>query len=226
MAAFFQLLFALTAARMLHRKETSNVVDRLRAINRFIRINAEGKGDLTQRLKPNEFENDETRELAKWINNMIDSLESIMLRVKSAANDVLTSQHVLNKSAGITADSTERVSLNVQEMIRSIRSQLKDIDIAKDVAGEMRLQLRQMEMEAARQIATAQSEVERIGDKMHHISSKVQETNESIRTFMHTAEQIRSVLIAIEEISAQTHLLALNASIEAARVANTAGASP
>ncbi|ALS20901.1 methyl-accepting chemotaxis protein [Paenibacillus naphthalenovorans] len=218
MAAFFQLLFALTAARMLHRKETRNVVDRLRAINRFIRINAEGKGDLTQRLKPNEFENDETRELAKWINNMIDSLESIMLRVKSAANDVLTSQHVLNKSAGITADSTERVSLNVQEMIRSIRSQLKDIDIAKDVAGEMRLQLRQMEMEAARQIATAQSEVERIGDKMHHISSKVQETNESIRTFMHTAEQIRSVLIAIEEISAQTHLLALNASIEAARV--------
>jgi methyl-accepting chemotaxis protein len=53
---------------------------------------------------------------------------------------------------------------------------------------------------------------------MQHISSKVQQSNETIRTFIHTAEQIRTVLNTIEEISAQTHLLALNASIEAARV--------
>lgn len=217
-AGLFHLIFGLLSVAFLHKKASTRVVERLQAINRFIRINAEGEGDLTQRLIPNDFENDETRELAKWINNMIDSLENIMLRVKHASDDVRSSQHALIHSTTVTAESTERVNQNMHVMLRSIRRQLKDIDVAKDVAGEMREQLRNIEQEADRQIATAQGEVERIGDKMQHISAKVQQSNETIRTFIHTAEQIRTVLNTIEEISAQTHLLALNASIEAARV--------
>lgn len=217
-AGLFHILFGMLSIFFVHKKATGRVVERLQAINRFIRINAEGEGDLTQRLKPNDFENDETRELAKWINNMIDSLENIMLRVKHASDDVRSSQHAMIRSTTVTAESTERVNQNMHVMLRSIRRQLKDIDVAKDVAGEMREQLRSIEQEADRQIATAQGEVERIGDKMQHISAKVQQSNETIRTFIHTAEQIRTVLHTIEEISAQTHLLALNASIEAARV--------
>ncbi|UUZ91539.1 methyl-accepting chemotaxis protein [Paenibacillus sp. P25] len=75
-----------------------------------------------------------------------------------------------------------------------------------------------MEEKASEQIAVAQGEVERIGEKMQQITSKVAETNTTIRSFMETTRQIRDVLQVIEEISAQTNLLALNASIEAARV--------
>mgnify|MGYP001297358819 CR=1 FL=1 len=217
-AGMFHLIFGVLSVAYVQKNATGKVVERLQAINRFIRINAEGEGDLTQRLKPNDFENDETRELAKWINNMIDSLENIMLRVKQASDDVRSSQHAMIRSTTVTAESTERVNQNMHVMLRSIRRQLKDIDVAKDVAGEMREQLRTIEQEADRQIATAQGEVERIGDKMQHISVKVKQSNETIRTFINTAEQIRTVLHTIEEISAQTHLLALNASIEAARV--------
>ncbi|GGG84974.1 hypothetical protein GCM10010918_48630 [Paenibacillus radicis (ex Gao et al. 2016)] len=217
-AGGFVLLFGLILTGTLQRKESNRVVGHLSRINRFIRINAEGKGDLTQRLKLTEFDNDESRELAKWINNMIDSLEGIMLQVKLAASDVLSSQHVMNESAAVTAKSTERVSGQVGEMIGSIRLQLKDIDMAKEAADAMRDTLRALEFQAAEQIAVAQSEVDRIGEKMQHISSKVGDTNDTIRRFMHTVDEIRSVLQVIEEISAQTNLLALNASIEAARV--------
>ncbi|MFF2092557.1 methyl-accepting chemotaxis protein [Paenibacillus sp. NPDC058174] len=217
-AGGFVLLFGLAVSGTLQRKESNRVVGHLSRINRFIRINAEGKGDLTQRLKLAEFDNDESRELAKWINNMIDSLEGIMLQVKLAASDVLSSQHTMNESAAVTAKSTERVSGQVGEMIGSIRLQLKDIDMAKDAADAMRDTLRALELQAAEQIAVAQSEVDRIGEKMHHISSKVGDTNDTIRRFMHTVDEIRGVLQVIEEISAQTNLLALNASIEAARV--------
>lgn len=214
----FNLLYGLVVAWTLHAKGSRPVVENLHKINRFIRINAEGKGDLTQRIDCAQFEQDETRELAKWINNMIDSLEGIMLQVKQAAADVMVSQQQLNQSAVSTEGSTERVSGRIHDMIRSIRSQLKDIDVAKDAVGEMQGTLRVLEDKAMEQISVAQSEVGRIGEKMNQISTKVAETNQTILTFMETTQQIRSVLQVIEEISNRTNLLALNASIEAARV--------
>ncbi|ULL13233.1 methyl-accepting chemotaxis protein [Paenibacillus sp. H1-7] len=216
--ALLNVLYGVVQAWSVHKRGSQPIVGSLHRINRFIRINAEGKGDLTQRLDPARFEQDETRELAKWINNMIDSLEGIMLQVKQAASDVLDSQRLLNDSTASTAVSTERMSGRIHDMIRSIRSQLKDIDVAKDAVGDMQGTLRVLEDKAAGQIAVAQTEVERIGDKMRQISSKVAETNHTILTFMETTQQIKNVLQVIEEISNQTNLLSLNASIEAARV--------
>lgn len=212
------IVSGLLASWVLHRRGSERIVGHMRRLNRFIRINAEGKGDLTQRLDTQLFDNDETRDLAKWINNMIDSLEGIMLQVKLASSDVLSSQRVLGESTAHTAEATERMNERISAMILSIRSQLKDIDVAKDVAGEMRGTLRMLEDKASAQIAVAQGEVERIGDKMRQISQKVAETNGTIGAFMQTTQEIRNVLQVIEEISAQTNLLALNASIEAARV--------
>ncbi|CAI6086992.1 methyl-accepting chemotaxis protein [Cohnella sp. JJ-181] len=203
---------------LVQRRADGRVSEPLRNLSKFIRINAEGKGDLTQRIRTSDYDNDEIRDLAKWINNMIDSLEGIMLQVRLAASDVSSSQRLMYESAASTAGSTERVSERIHDMIRSLRRQLKDIDVAKDVAGEMRETLAMLERKAAEQIAVAQGEVERIGGKMSQISDRVAQTNGTIRVFMDTAGEIRSVLGVIEEISAQTNLLALNASIEAARV--------
>ncbi|SFL93541.1 Methyl-accepting chemotaxis protein [Paenibacillus sp. 1_12] len=214
----FNLLYSFVVMATLHTKAASPVVDNLQKISQFIRINAEGKGDLTQRIDHRQFAHDETKELAMWINNMIDSLEGIMLQVKHAATEVLSSQQVLHQSTVSTEGSTERMSGIIHDMIRSIRRQLKDIDIAKDVVGDMRGTLQALELKASAQITVAHTEVERIGEKMGQISNKVAETNRTIVTFMETTQQIRSVLQVIEEISSQTNLLSLNASIEAARV--------
>lgn len=219
-AAFgaFQLLCGLVTASVIRRKGTMPAVESLREINRFIRINAEGKGDLTQRLKPEQFAGDETRELAKWINNMNDSLEGIMLKVRDASLNVRANQNRLNESAAATLQSTESMGEEIHTMIRSIRSQLKDIDTAKDAANIMKDTLQELEARASEQIAVAQNEVERIGGKMAQISDKVSESNRTILTFIDTVRRIREVLKVIGQISTQTNLLALNASIEASRV--------
>lgn len=213
-----QLVGGWAVAQTSRHRGTLPIADSLRRINRFIRINAEGKGDLTQRLDTAQFAGDETRELAKWINNMNDSLEVVMLKVKHASEDVRANQRELGQSTDATLTATERMGEEIHSMIRSIRSQLKDIDIAKDVAYEMKATLAELEAKASEQIAVAQGEVERIGGKMSQISDTVAETNKTILTFMDTARQIGEVLEVIGQISSQTNLLALNASIEAARV--------
>lgn len=217
-AGGFNLLFGLVVIGAFKRKEENRVVQHMRTLTRFIRMNAEGKGDLTQRLELQQFDQDELKDISKWLNNMMDSLEGIMLQVKLAASDVTTSQRTLNESAAETTSSTGRVSSQITDMIGSIRMQLKDIDMAKESADTMRDTLLRMEEEAERQIRVAQSEVDRIGDKMKHISDKVGETNLTIHSFMNTVQEIQNVLQVIEQISSQTNLLALNASIEAARV--------
>ncbi len=149
---------------------------------------------------------------------MIDSLEGIMLQVKMTAGDVLLSQERMNQSTTSTEGTAHNVSQKIHEMIGSLRHQLKDIEVAKDVTNQMRSTLWELEEQASGQIAVARSEVDRIGDKMDHIALKVKETNDTITTFMDTMQEIQNVLHVIEEISSQTNLLALNASIEAARV--------
>jgi methyl-accepting chemotaxis protein len=218
MLAIANALYGLIGVSLIARKGTLPIALQMRSINKFIRDNAEGNGDLTQRLSIKKFANDETGDLAKWINNMIDSLEGIMLQVKKAAGEVQESQHLLNDSTQSTEGSTQRMNSKIHDMIRGIRHQLKDIDVAKEVSHHMSDTLRELEEKASEQIAVAQSEVERIGDKMTGISTKVAETNQTIRTFLDTTQQINSLLKVIEEISAQTNLLSLNASIEAARV--------
>ncbi|MBC8081103.1 MAG: methyl-accepting chemotaxis protein [Gorillibacterium sp.] len=218
LGGFVNLLYAWVSISLLNHKLSRPVVASMDKLNRFIRINAEGEGDLTQRLAIQDFPNDETREMAKWINNMIDSLEGIMLRVKHVAGDVQMSQQKLQVFTETTEDSTVAVSGKIHDMVRGLRHQLKDIDVAKDVSRHMSVTLRELEEKASGQIAVAHHEVERIGDKMKDIQGKVEETNQVIRTFLDTTVEIGSLLKGIEQISTQTNLLALNASIEAARV--------
>lgn len=219
-AAFFvmNVLYGAAGVYLIERRQTLQAAKHLRRLNRFIRINAEGKGDLTKRLDIDSFPQDETGEMAKWINNMIDSLEGIMLHIRRAADDVRLSQSLLHASAASTEESTDVAGNKVDDMLRGIRRQLADIDMAKDVSLHMSGTLKELEQQASEQIAVAQNEVVRIGDKMQHIHLKVEETNRTLRDFAETTQEIASMLKVIEEISAQTNLLSLNASIEAARV--------
>lgn len=213
-----QLGLGLLVLKTVKTNEDNKEISQIRKVKKFIQTNAEGKGDLTKRLDLAQFNNDEIKDIAKWLNNMMDSLEGVMLQVRTAAHQVSESQLSMNETAAVTMTSTKKVSGQVTEMLGSIHLQLADIEQVREMADTMRVTLNDIEVQAATQISVAQFEVDRIGDKMREISNKVKDTNHSIHSFVETVQHIKEVLSVIEGISAQTHLLALNASIEAAHV--------
>ncbi|WP_248929472.1 methyl-accepting chemotaxis protein [Paenibacillus hamazuiensis] len=217
-AVLWILLLGWIGSRVLTQKGTRPVSLAIHAIHEFIRKVAEGKGDLTQRLPLSDFNNDELKEIAKWINNFIDSQEGIISQVKLATLDVQTSQTALRGNTSSSERSSHRVKSKIDDMITGTLSQLKDIDSAKDVAQQMSVTLESLEQAASNQIVVAQSEVGHIGEKMRQIQDKALETNRTISAFLESTQKITEFLQVIREISAQTNLLALNASIEAARV--------
>lgn len=212
------LVYGMISWRMGLRNRLERETGRIRELNRFIRRNTEGSGDLTERIPLQAFGRDELGNTAKWINSLIDSQEGLLLKVKHAADDVMVSQRQLSRSTTETEQATERVNERIEHMVMSILRQLQDLDTVSDAVADMRTTLQELELQAAEQIVVAQQEVEKIGDKIAKITQQVSATHETMDSFVGTTRSIEDVLQIIERIASQTNLLALNASIEAARV--------
>ncbi len=202
------------AAYLLSRTITSPLV---RAANALKDI-AEGEGDLTRRLDVTT--SDEIGELAKWFNQFVGRIESVVRQIAgnahtlsrastelcSTANDLSTATRDSKSQSATVSSAAEEMSINMKNMASS----------SEQMSGGMRLVASSIE-EMTTTIAEIAKNAEASAQIAAEAASVAEVSNDKIGHLGIAANEIGKVIEVIQDIAEQTNLLALNATIEAAR---------
>lgn len=204
------VLIALVLARVII-KPITRVVAALRNIS-------QGDGDLTQRI--NIDTKDEIGALAHWFNAFISRLNNIIVDIGSNSETVTASSgELLSISEQMLADSEDLASRSnavaaaAQEMSSSMNSVAAaseeastNLGTVADAAGQMKQTLNEVAVNCEKARAVSDN-----------AAIKAKTASQRVELLGTSAKDISQVTEVITDIAEQTNLLALNATIEAAR---------
>jgi methyl-accepting chemotaxis protein len=169
------------------------------------------EGDLTVRY-PETFHG-ELGELAAGLNRATVSLEGLVAELNATAGKTAEAAAQVGGATGTVAERTERQAAAMQEARSSMDGITTQILSTADQAGESAA----LAERSASQAREGGVVVHETLERMRAIASTVEEASETVVRLGDESRRISDVVATIDDIAAQTHMLALNASIEAAR---------
>ena len=184
-------------------------------------------GDLTVGVRLSSLENDEIGRLARGIGDMIDDLRRLVSTIRDAAHEssamsaeITAGSEEMSAAASEMAQTSSELSEQAADMARTIQ------ESADAAAGLLRI--------SERASAQARSGVERTShmrqlardnrarldesaEALERMTTEAQSTAAASDSLAEASEQIRAFVSLVRKIARQSKLLALNASMEAAR---------
>lgn len=194
-----------------------SVTRRLSAVSARIRDIAEGEGDLTSRL---EVQADEIGELSNWFNNLLDKIETIIIRIANTSDE-------LGDSAGqlvITAESLKTGADDSKSQSSTISAAAEEMSINMNQTASATEEMSVGIATVSDSLKTIRSSIEEVASRSKQSAEIAQTATDCVETgngqiskLGDAAQEIGNVIDVIQDIAEQTNLLALNATIEAAR---------
>ncbi len=174
-------------------------------LNRTVDVlNEVSKGDLSQSVEVSSH--DEIGRLGEGVNNMIKSIRTLVSQMRSQGQELEKAGQALQEISGQAAASATETSAQADEITAISRANEERINSVATANEEVTATVR----EVAQSSMLSMNMVTEIGEK-------VQESSRTINKLHEYFFQIEEVMQFIRGIAEQTNLLALNATIEAAR---------
>ena len=196
-------------------KTISGSLDQL---NHLVKDLAEGEGDLTKRI--NLTSQDETGELAKWINLFMDKLHHIIKDISINADSLNHSSSGLTAISQQMTEGAHQASEKSNSVATSAEEMSSNMNSVAAASEEASTNV-SMVASASEEMAITVKEIAKSSEKARTITNdavkKATGATANINKLGEAADQISKFTEVITEISEQTNLLALNATIEAAR---------